>query len=110
MRKFLIGEHGLPSSYVDALLISANGLDGKYKRLIKPAAEFKNTWNSVKSLQKKIQALHDHRNGVVHAGKFKLKSEARAAFEHGLAIIKELAPDESTKLQVPAKNDDSNKA
>lgn len=102
VRKILIGEYGLPSSYVDALLMSANGLDGKFKRLIKPAAEFKKTWNDLKSLQKKIQALHDHRNGVVHSGKFKSKSEAKVAFEQGLAIIKGLAPDESKKLQIPA--------
>lgn len=102
VRKFLIEEHGLPSSYIDALLVSANGLDGKYKRLIKPASVIKNTWNHLKSLQKKIQALHDHRNGVVHSGKFKSKTEAKAAFDEGLAIIKELAPDESKKLTVPA--------
>lgn len=101
VRKFLIGEHGLPSSYVDALLVSANGLDGKYKRLIKPGAMIKNTWNDLKSLQKKIQALHDHRNGVVHAGKFKSESDAKVAFEEGLAIIKGLAPDESKTLTVP---------
>ena len=101
VRKFLIVEHELPSSYVDALLVSANGLDGKYKRLIKPAAALKNTWNDLKSLQKKIQALHDHRNGVVHNGKFKSEPDAKVAFEEGLAIIKGLAPDESKKLTVP---------
>lgn len=102
VRKFLIGEHGLPSSFVYALLVSANGLDGKYKRLIRPAAEIKNTWKDLKSLQRKIQALHDHRNGVVHTGKFKTSSDAKVAFDEGLAIIKGLAPDESQKLTVPS--------
>lgn len=104
IRQFLLIEHPLPSKFVDALLLSANGLDGKFKRLIKPAAEHRGTWSHLKSLQKKIESLHEHRNSIAHAGKFKNKSEAKAAFEHSLAIIQALAPNESDRLELPYDN------
>lgn len=101
VRQFLLTEYNIPKSYVDALLVSANGLDGKFKRLIKPAAEFRKTWSGLKHVQKRIESLHEHRNGVVHSGKFKSEMDARSAFESSLAIIKALAPNESKKLALP---------
>lgn len=101
IRRFLLTDHSLPPKFADALLLGSNGLDGKFKRLIKPAAEHRGTWSEIKSLQKKIESLNDHRNSVVHAGKFKNEADAKAAFEHSLAIIKVLAPQESSKLVLP---------
>lgn len=101
IRHFLLTDHSLPPKFVDALLLGANGLDGKFKRLIKPAAEHRGTWNEIKSLQKRIESVNDHRNGVAHAGRFKNKKDAKVAFEHSLAIIGVLAPQESSKLALP---------
>lgn len=101
IRQFLLAEHTLPPSFVDALLKSANGLDGKFNRLVKPAAQYRNSWNELKFLQRKIEALHEHRNGIVHSGNFKSKADAKSAFAHSLAIIQALAPNESTKLKLP---------
>lgn len=101
IRHFLSTEHGLPSSYVDALLISANGLDGKFKRLIRPAAEYRGNWGALKSLQKKIEVLHEHRNSIAHAGYFKDKDEAKVVFDSAINIIQALAPGESQKLKLP---------
>lgn len=101
IRQFLQSDLSLPSSFVDALLRSANGLDGKFKRLIKPAAQHRGTWDDLKSLQKKIESLNDHRNGVVHSGQFKSKKDAKSAFELSLAIIRALAPNEAEKLALP---------
>jgi len=101
VRHFLLTEHNLPAAYVDALLFSANGLDGKFKRLIRPAAEHRGTWAKLKPLQKKIKALHEHRNRIAHAGKFKDEHDAQEAFENSLAIIQALAPNESKKLVLP---------
>lgn len=101
IRHFLLVDYSLPPSFVDALLLSANGLDGKFKRLIKPAAEHRGTWNELKSLQKKIESLHKQRNSIAHAGAFKKRSEAKSAFDHSLRIIKVLAPNESAKLELP---------
>jgi hypothetical protein len=104
IRGFLLTDHALPPKFVDALLLSANGLDGKFKRLVKPAAEHRGNWNDLKSLQRKIESLNEHRNGIVHAGKFKSKKDAKSAFEHSLSIIQALAPDESAKLDLPFKS------
>lgn len=101
VRHFLISEHNLPASYVDSLLFSANGLDGKFKRLIRPAAEHRETWGQLKSVQKQIESLNEHRNRVAHAGYFKDKDEAKEAFASSLAIIQALAPNESAKLKLP---------
>lgn len=101
IRHFLSVEHRLPSSYVDALLTSANGLDGKFKRLIRPAAEYRGTWPALKNLQRKIEALHDHRNGIANAGHFKDENEAKEAFDNSLQIILGLAPNEAIKLALP---------
>jgi hypothetical protein len=101
IRNFLTNNYNLPPSYVDSLLVGANGLDGKFKRLITPAAKHLGTWNELKALQKKIESLNEHRNGVAHAGKFKNKADAIAACEHSLAIINGLAPHEASKLVLP---------
>ncbi|KKL01486.1 hypothetical protein EIK76_01010 [Rheinheimera mesophila] len=101
IRHFLQVEHDLPPNFVDALLMSANGLDGKFKRLIKPAAEHLGTWPTLKTLQKKIESLNNHRNGVAHAGKFKSKKDTKVVLEQSLAIIAALAPNEAPKLSLP---------
>ena len=101
IRRFLLSDYALPPHFVDVLLKSANGLDGKFKRLIRPAAEHRGTWSELKSLQKKIESLNDHRNGVAHSGQFKSKKDAKSAFELSLAIIQALAPNESVKLALP---------
>lgn len=100
IRQFLITEYNLPSIFVDALLRSANGLDGKFNRLVKPAAEHRGTWNNLKLLHRKIEALHKYRNNVVHSGGLIKKSEAKAAFAYSLAIIQALAPNESVNLKL----------
>lgn len=101
IRKFLIDKYELPDQFVDSLLKGANGLDGKFNRLIRPAVETLGTWNELKPLKRKIESLHDHRNGVVHSGKFKKKTEAKAAFKHAFEIIEGLASTEASKLTLP---------
>ncbi|QNN47466.1 hypothetical protein H9L17_04830 [Thermomonas brevis] len=102
IRHFLIDRYALPSSYVDELLFSANGLEGKFNKLVRPAAQHLGTWNDLRRLKtSKIEVLHKHRNGVVHAGKFKSKADAKSAFALSLAIITALAPDQAVHLRLP---------
>jgi hypothetical protein len=101
VRHFLLSEHDVPVTFVDALLFSANGLDGKFKRLIRPAAEHRGTWGQLKPLQKRIEVLHEHRNSIAHAGYFKDEDEAKEALASSMAIIRALAPNESKKLALP---------
>jgi len=104
IRRFLIDGYKLPETFVDALLISANGIDGKFNRLVRPAAVVKETWSELSKLKKKIESINKQRNGVAHSGKFKNRSEAKAVFEKALEVIKAFAPDEAKKLELPYEN------
>lgn len=102
IRHFLIDSYALPSKFVDELLFSANGLEGKFNKLVRPAAQHLGTWNNLKQLKNsKIEALHKHRNGVVHAGRFTSKADAKLAFALSLAIITALAPGQAAHLRLP---------
>lgn len=102
IRRFLIDGYNLPKEFVDELLFSANGLDGKFNKLIRPAANHRGTWNDLKDLKKsKIEALNKHRNGIIHAGKFTKKSDAKSAFGLSRAIIAALAPTQAENLRLP---------
>lgn len=71
IRHYLQEQHNLPEQFVDSLLRSANGINGKFRQLITPVSKCLGTWNEVKSIQKKIEALNSHRNEIAHSGKFK---------------------------------------
>lgn len=104
VRQFLLTGHNLPKEFVDALLKGANGLDGKFQRLITPASKHLGTWSELTSLRAKISSLNGHRNHVAHEGRFKNKADAKTAYEHSFAIIQLLAPTESAKLSLPFKS------
>lgn len=101
IRRFLIDGYDLPNTFVDALLMSANGIDGKFKRLVRPAAEVEGTWKEISKIQKKIEGINKQRNGVAHAGKFKNRPDAKAVFQNALEAIRTLAPNEAKKLELP---------
>lgn len=92
IRHYLQERHGLPEDFVDSLLKSANGIAGKLRQLIAPAAKSLGKWDEIKPIQKKIDSINAHRNEVVHSGKFKNKKDARAVFEHAIEVIGVLAP------------------
>jgi hypothetical protein len=101
IRRFLIDGYDLPDTFVDSLLMGANGIDGKFKRLVRPASEVEGTWKEMSKVQKKIEGINKQRNGVAHAGKFKTNSDARAVFKNALEAIGALAPTEAKKLKLP---------
>ena len=101
IRQFLLVDYALPATVVDALLMGANGLEGKFKRLIKPVADHRGTWHELKGLRKQIESLNGHRNDVAHAGHFKNEEDAKLAFSDSLAIVQSLAPRESSTLALP---------
>lgn len=101
IRQFLQNEHNLPESFVDSLLKNANGLLGKYQRLITPASMHLGTWDELKSLQRNLTALNTHRNSVAHEGLFKNEPEAKEAYLQSLSIVTLLAPSEAAKLSLP---------
>jgi hypothetical protein len=106
IRHYLLQKHHLPADFVDALLKSANGMAGKFRQLITPAAKSLGNWEQIKSIQKKIDSINKHRNEVAHEGKFKNKPDAEIVFSYAIEVIGLLAP--NVKEEVARKADFSN--
>jgi len=101
VREYFVREKSLPQTIVDELLKSANGLDGKYRKLIRPVSLHRGTWSQMKAVQKKIQDLNSHRNEVAHAGRFRSEKDARDAFLSSHLVIALLSPEDVKDLEVP---------
>lgn len=63
--------------FVNSLLIWANGLDGKFKRLIIESEPDANRRRELQALKRRAEKLNDKRNAIVHRGAFASKNEAR---------------------------------
>ena len=98
VRAYLVKEHGLPGSFVDSLLISANGIDGKVKRLILPACKATGKWGTTKRIVKDVERINQLRNQIAHSGRFMNQEEANEIFKLGLKVISVLAPQEANAL------------
>ena len=79
IRHYLLERHGLPEDFVNSLLKSANGIAGKFRQLITPAAKSLDKWDEVRTLQQKIDSINKHRNEVAHAGRFKNRKDAKSS-------------------------------
>lgn len=78
IRQRFSAESQLSSHFVDSLLVWANGIDGKFKRLIIPAEGNADAKAELRTLHKKAEKLNLKRNAIVHRGAFARKSEATA--------------------------------
>lgn len=76
IRQELISMRSLPDDFVDSLLIWANGLTGKFTRLLKKITTDERR-KQIISVHKSLKKLYKHRNGVAHSGEFKKKSTAQ---------------------------------
>lgn len=102
IRRFM-SDYEVPVEIIDSLLLSANGINGKFQRLIKPAAQVNEQSAEFSTVGRKIQGINQHRNGVVHSGKFKRKRDATTVFSNSLDVIVHLAPSAATGLDLPFK-------
>lgn len=87
IRKRFETESEFSTGFVDSLLIWANGLDGKFKRLIIPAEPDAARKVELRRLMKKSEKLNDKRNSIVHRGSFASQEEARALVELAREIV-----------------------
>jgi hypothetical protein len=99
VRAYLVKAHGLPEAFVDSLLISANGIDGKVKKLVQPVCEATGKWNAMKSIVKDVEKINKLRNQIAHSGRFMNQEEANEIFVLGLKVIVVLAPQEANGLK-----------
>lgn len=90
IREELIEGRGLPNDLVDHLLRWANGIQGKFDKLILPVTKGTSTHAQLKKLKARVEDINLERNSVVHSGSFKTKSQAMKVISESRAIIKEL--------------------
>lgn len=77
IRKRFEADSDFSEDFVDSLLIWANGIDGKFKRLIIPAENDKQRLKDLNALQKLAEKINKKRNAIVHRGAFSEEKEAR---------------------------------
>ena len=63
--------------FIDSLLVWANGMDGKLKRLLIPSASDQNHLKALKAICRDVERLNQKRNSIVHRGEFAAETEAR---------------------------------
>ena len=88
IRSELIDKRGLDPEFVDSLMIWANGLRGKFDRLLMPVTKGTHIHAVLKRHQKEAFALNDTRNGIAHQGRFVVyeTAEKSLALAHSLCI------------------------
>lgn len=87
IREELIHERNLEAEFVDSLLLWANGLHGKFKRIILPIT--KNTEKSpkLKKLFNRVDKINKERNLIAHSGQFKKRTTAEEIIEEAREVI-----------------------
>lgn len=87
VREEFIETRGLEAGLVDHFLRWANGIQGKFDKLILPAVSGAKHEGELKALKKKVEDINTKRNLIVHSGKFSNRKEALAVVKEARAII-----------------------
>lgn len=90
VREELIDARQLDAKLVDHFLRWANGIQGKFDKLILPTVRGKDQEKSFKSLRKRIENINLIRNSIVHSGRFANKDNATKIASEAQAVIEEL--------------------
>lgn len=100
VREELQKGYGLPAELVDHFLKWANGIQGKFDKLILPSTKGKGHSTKLKKLKTRVEEINRERNSVVHSGAFKSESDARKVVDEAKSVIVDLVGlyDESFQL------------
>jgi hypothetical protein len=90
IRKEFESRGQLDATFVDSLLLWANGLEGKVNRLLLPLCVGSKKHKTIKKLKKTAQKVNKERNAIVHKGEFKGKDEASAAIRLTRQFVEDL--------------------
>jgi hypothetical protein len=90
IRNELCTKHTLPKEFVDDLLVWANGLNGKFTKLIIPITKGSSRGNAYKQGWEKLKKLNRERNSVAHSGEFKGQTTAVAVLNDAREVIQTL--------------------
>nr|CAS02561.1 putative integron gene cassette protein [uncultured bacterium] len=80
----------MPNDLVNHFLRWANGIQGKFDKLILPVTKGTSTHAQLKKLKARVEDINLERNSVVHSGSFKNKPQAKKVITEARSIIKEL--------------------
>lgn len=87
VREELENIKGIDEPFVSHLMVWANGIQGKFQKLILPAIEGKDYSQTFKQLSNDIGEINRIRNGIVHSGKFADSEPAYQVIVKARAVI-----------------------
>lgn len=87
VREELENIKGIDEPFVSHLMVWANGIQGKFQKLILPAVEGKAYAQTFKQLSNDIGEINRIRNGIVHSGKFADSEPAFQVIEKARTVI-----------------------
>jgi len=70
VREELENQRDIDEPFVTSLMISANGIQGKYQKLVMPAVAGKNYEDKFKAINSNIGHINKARNKIIHGGSF----------------------------------------
>jgi hypothetical protein len=76
IRKRFEADSQFSSDFVNTLLVWANGIDGKFKKLIIPSEKVAKRRKALNALKATVERLNRERNTIVHKGAFSSAGEA----------------------------------
>lgn len=77
----------LDNLLIDDLLMIANGLQGKWQRLLVPLYRGKKEQAELKKMLKQVSSLWANRNTIVHGGEFRSKGTAKKRIEEAKEAV-----------------------
>lgn len=92
IRKQFANQSTLAPAFVDSLLIWANGIDGKFRRLLIPLAstQGEEAKQAMKALGNLAKDINEQRNAIVHSGAFSNEDEARYVAQIAKQLVESL--------------------
>lgn len=87
IRKEMKSRSKLDASFVDSLLIWANGITGKMSKLLIPLTKKRKYAKGITDLVKLVEAINKKRNSIVHSGEFCGTKEAREVIRKSREFI-----------------------
>jgi len=101
VRAELVEKRQLEAAFVDTLLRWANGLQGKFCRLILPILADTPQYAKFRKLQKRIRELNDARNEIAHGGRFAKRKSAHRLVLVAHELCTAFTKRYDTKLNLP---------
>jgi len=88
IRKELSDKRNLEEHFVEHLMIWANGIRGKFEKIILPLLKKETAFeDELKKIKKKVEWINTERNSIAHSGQFKVEPTAKKVIEFSKEII-----------------------